>query len=261
MAESFCPLLSEAQTLFPLLRARLAAAARRCSLPANLSLGLLPIVEDGVFGYEILPSVETPTYLTIGRDARGTPLLRRSTYCAQCPCTLRLAAANGCVLRSKGRETRRHIERDNATFADWTAATEAVWAELTVLFPEGPRGAIEIQDGLHRRLDDALATARAQLAPRDPCIDFCGVPDEAQYGFALTGTGGACGLLTLQPQGWWVLRWESPADPLHRRWPASPADGDAAGAWARAGLASSGAAPPRTLPAMAASRAIPQPPS
>jgi hypothetical protein len=242
MAEAFYPRLSEARDLFPLLRAHLAAAAPHHSLAANLSVALWPIVEDGVFGYEIVPSVESGTYLTIGRDERGATLLRRNLYCAKCP--LRLAAVNGCVLTSEWRESRRQVERDDATFADWSAATEAAWAGLGELYPEEPRRAIEIRDDRYRRLDDALATTLSLLVPQDPCIDFCGVPNEAQYGFALTGRGEGCGLLALQPQGCWDLRWESPASALHRQWPASPPSGDAAGAWARAAAAASESALP-----------------
>ena len=50
MPKSFYPRLSEAKALFPLLRAHLVAAASHHSLPANLALDLLPIVEEGVMG-------------------------------------------------------------------------------------------------------------------------------------------------------------------------------------------------------------------
>ena len=57
--EHFCPRLSEAKTFLPLLRAELLAAAPRHTLPLGLSLELLPIAEDGLFGYELVPDRET----------------------------------------------------------------------------------------------------------------------------------------------------------------------------------------------------------
>jgi len=260
MPKSFYPRLSEAKALFPLLRAHLVAAASHHSLPANLALDLLPIVEEGVFGYEILPNRETRTYLTIGRDDQGEPLLRKSTYCAEVASALRLATVNGRIFVPGDLDAREHIDRCDATFPDWASATEAAWAELLALFPDGPRHSVEVHDDLHRCLDEALAIAQSHLALPDPCIDFCGVPDEALYGFALTGAPGERGHLALQPQGWWILRWESPAKAVYSRWAASPRANDAARLWARAGMAATEAALPLALLVTASSSVVSQQP-
>ncbi len=71
MLPIYCPRLSEAKTLLPTLRAQLVAASPRYSLPVDTSLDLLPIVEDGLFGYELVPDRNTHTYLTIGYSRKG----------------------------------------------------------------------------------------------------------------------------------------------------------------------------------------------
>ena len=87
MPESRCPRLSKAMLVLPLLRAQLGGAASRYSLPAGLAIDLLPIVEDGVFGYELLPNRDTHTHVTFGVDANDTPLVRRNLYCTSAPRT------------------------------------------------------------------------------------------------------------------------------------------------------------------------------
>ena len=81
----FYPRLSEARHLLPLLRSHLVAAASRYPLPAGLMLELLPIVEDGLFGYELVPDRNTHTYVTIGCNAQGEPRLRRTSLRRRCP--------------------------------------------------------------------------------------------------------------------------------------------------------------------------------
>ncbi len=237
MAKAFYPRLSDARNLFPLVRAHLAAAAAHHSLPASLAFDLLPIVEDGVFGYEILPNRETQTFLTIGRDDRGVPLLRRTVYRAEVPRALHLATINGHTFMPGEFDARRHIERQDAVFADWISAAEAAWAALVALFPDMPRHTVEICDDRNQSLDNALAIAQSRLAQCDPCIDFCGVPDEAQYGYALTGADGERGYLALRPQHRWVLQWESPVNAVYSRWSVPPPAVDATTSWARAGMA------------------------
>src|ERR1700693_2913670 len=95
MPRSFCPTLSEAQHLLPLLRSHLIAAAFRYPLPAGLALDLLPIVEEGLFGYELIPDRNTHTYVTIGCNAQGEPVLRKTSYGVGAPNTLQLVGVNG----------------------------------------------------------------------------------------------------------------------------------------------------------------------
>ena|SRR5204863_6711708 len=57
----FCPRLSEATRLLPLIRSHLVAVASEC--PLGTALDLVPIAEDGLFGYELVPDGEAHTYL------------------------------------------------------------------------------------------------------------------------------------------------------------------------------------------------------
>jgi len=236
MFRYFYPRLSQSKDLLPAIRARLVAAAAHHSLPIDLSLDLLPIVEDGLFGYELLPSRETHTYLTIGSDDGGAPVLCRSLYCAAAPSALRLATVNGRILSASELQAWHGIQRRVTHFRDWGAAAEAAWAEVMALFPATPRRSIEVHDDLQQKLDDGLAMAHSHLRPWDPFIDFCGVPGEAQYGFALTGCDGQHGQLAARQPGRWTLRWESPEGKLSEEWAAVSPAFDAAGAWACAAI-------------------------
>jgi hypothetical protein len=60
--------------LLPIIREHLVAAPRIIRCPRGLTLELLPIVEDGLVGYEFLPNQATNSYLTIGCDDRGVPV-------------------------------------------------------------------------------------------------------------------------------------------------------------------------------------------
>src|SRR5215468_2178419 len=95
MQSHFCPRLSQARTLLPILRALLVAAAPRYSLPTGISLDLLPIVEDGLFGYELVPDRNANTYFTVGVCASGEAAVRRTESCPSAPSVLRLATRNG----------------------------------------------------------------------------------------------------------------------------------------------------------------------
>src|SRR5262252_9259873 len=91
MPHDRCPHLSQAMLLLPLLRAQLGGVASRYSLPEGLEIDLLPIVEDGLFGYEVVPNRDTHTYMTLGADASTTPVVRSNFYCASAPSALRAA--------------------------------------------------------------------------------------------------------------------------------------------------------------------------
>ena len=255
MSRSFNPRLSEAIHLLPALRAQLSGAASHRSLPINLALDLLPIVEDGLFGYEFVPNRKASTYLTIGRDERGEPVLRRSLYCATPPSTLRLAAVNGRFPSQHELDARYHIEQQDSRFPDWTTATEAAWAALEELFADFPRRPVVIHDGLHQVLDAALAAARTRLAECDPRIAFCGVPNEAQNGFALRGGAGERGQLVAWPPGRWELRWDSPAGSVRESWSAMPPACDTTGGWAFARATCDSDVFPHGIPASVSPRA------
>lgn len=235
MSISFCPKLSQAANLLPRLRAHLVAAASRHMLPDGFSFDLLPIVDDGVFGYELLPQRATHTYLTLGCDSDGRTILRKSLYCAEAPSALRLATTNGRVLTPNELDAWHRIQSRDFPFPDWSSVAEAVWREFTALFPEEPRRPVRFHDARHGALDEALAMAHSLLAAWDPHIDFCGVPDEVQYGIALTGANGASGQLTARTAGHWALRWDAAGVSLREQWATAAWEDDHGIAWACAG--------------------------
>jgi hypothetical protein len=243
MSNVFRPRLSQAKDLFPIVRAHLAAAAALHSLPAGLALELLPIVEDGLVGYEILPNRATHTYLTIGWERRGKPVVRESTYLDGQPASLRVVSADGEAAAEEAVAPRRLRQRDSV-YPDWPSAAEALWSELSRLFPQEPRHAIELHDLRHEELDEALATAYRHLAESDPHIDFCGVPDEAQYGFALTDPKGGRGQLVARDPETWTLWFQSSIGIVTEQWPMLPGSTNPADGWVRASSA------PATVPAV-----------
>ena len=233
MSNVFRPRISQAKDLFPIVRAHLAAAATLHSLPAGVSFDLLPIVEDGIAGYEILPNRATHTYLTIGWERRGRPVVRESSYVDGRPASLRVVASDGKPAAADAVALRRLRQRDTE-FSDWPSAAEALWSELARLFPQEPRHAIELHDLRHEELDEALATAHSHLADVDPRIDFCGVPDEAQYGFALTEPKGGRGQLVARHPETWTLWFESSAGTVEQEWPMLPGSTHPTDGWVHA---------------------------
>ena len=229
------PRISQAKELLPLIRDHLVAAAAHHSLPAGLSLELLPIVEDGLVGYEFLPNQATNSYLTIGCDDRAVPVLRQRRYRADTKGGLRVAALNGRTLSSGDRRAGGNLRRRDAILPDWTATAEAAWIELASLFPQQPRHSIDVDEACQHGLDEALEIAHSHLSEWDPCIDFCGVPDEAQYGFALTHANGGRGLLASRQPGHWVLWFQCPYAAINEEWALLSPNGDAL-PWATAGI-------------------------
>ena len=238
MSQFFCPRLSEAKHLLPFLRSHLIAAAPRFPLAAGVALELLPIVEDGLFGYELVPDRQMHTYVTIGCNARGEPVLRRTLYGMGAPNALQLVAVNGYVLSRSERAARYSTQQRDAHFPDWTAAVEAAWAQLLILFPERPRRPVVMRENVHRCLDEALSVAHAHLAEWNPFIQFCGLPNEAQQGFALSGAHGEHGELVFQRPDIWMLRWKAASNAVYESWSVVLPDLDATSDLARGDLAS-----------------------
>lgn len=229
MSRSFCPRLSEARHFLPLLRSHLIAAASRYPLPNGLALELLPIIEDGLFGYELLPDRNTHTYVTIGCNAQGDPVMRKTSYGFGAPNALQLVAVNGQILSRSERSMRYSTQRRDAYFPDLPAAAESAWAQLLFLFPERPRQPVVVRDYAQRCLDEALSIAHLHLAHWNPFIQFCGLPNEAQQGFALSGAHGERGELIFQRPDIWMLRWKAPPHAVYESWSVVLADLDAAG--------------------------------
>jgi hypothetical protein len=225
--------LSDATTLLPHLRAHLACAAPRFSLPENISIELLPIVEDGLFGYELVPDRNAHTYLTIGCSETGEAILR-TTMSADAPSALRLAAVDGKSVSCRDLSPRHLTQQRDFRFADISGAVLAGLSELVTQFPERPRQPIDLRVNVHRCLDEALAITSAHLSDWDPVIRFVGLPNEAQYGFALTGSHGEYGELLSRRPDMWVLRWKSPEGAIYEEWALLLPDRNAASGSARA---------------------------
>jgi hypothetical protein len=105
---SSCPRLSQAKDLLPLIHGRLIEAA--CRYGIAIALDLCPIVKDGLFGYELIPECDTHTYLIIGCDTEGRPVVRKTSYGCGAPDALRLAAVNGRLLSRSERAIRYRVK-------------------------------------------------------------------------------------------------------------------------------------------------------
>lgn len=211
----------------PLIRSELIAAASRYPLAAGLALELLPIVDDGLFGYELVPDRDTHTYVTIGCNAQGEPVVRKTLYGVGAPNALKLVAVNGHILSRAERAARYSTQQRDFHFSDWPAAAESVCAHLLLLFPERPRRPIAVRDHVHRCLDESLTIAHSYLAQWNPFIEFFGVPNEAQQGFALKGANGEHGELVFQRPDIWMLRWKAPPEAVYESWSVALPDTDA----------------------------------
>ena len=251
MPSFFRPRISQAKDLFPIVRSHLAAAAAVHSIPAGLSLDLLPIVEDDVAGYEILPNRPAYTYLTLGWDQRGKPVLRESAYLDGPPSGLRVVSVEGQTVPLSDSGALHRLRQRDSVLPDWPTAAEAVWSELARLFPQEPRHAIELHDLRYEELDEALGVAYRYLADFDPLIEFCGVPNEAQYGYALTDAKGGRGQLIARHPETWTLWFQSSTGTVHEEWSMLPGS-DAADAWVRASGAPLAPATGSFVPALAA---------
>jgi len=248
MSVASWPRISLAKDLLPVVRAHLVAAASHHSIPAGLALDLVPIVEDGLVGYEILPNHATHTYLTIGCDDRGVPVLRESSYSDGPTGVLRVASVNGRTLTQGGKNAGRCPRQRDFVLPDWPSTAEAVWTRLAALFPQQPRHCIEVHGAWQDCLDQALAITYAHLAECDPCIDFCGVPGEDQYGYALVHANGGRGLLTSREPGKWSLWFRAPNVTLSEEWAMALPGLNVADAWASAGATARYTTRPITFP-------------
>jgi hypothetical protein len=238
MPQQLRPRLSAATRLLPLLRSHLRSAASRIPWSAGPAFELLPIVEAGLFGYELVPDHETNTYISLGCDARGEPVLRTAWYGMAAASPVQLAALNGHLLSQPERAARHGARQRDLHFPDWTAAADAGWAQILRLVPGRPRRPVVLNENLHRGLDEALSVASSHLAPWNPFIEFCGLPNEAQRGFALSGAGSERGELVFQRPDIWMLRWKAPPLALYESWSVSVPHLQARSNWPRRELES-----------------------
>lgn len=213
----FPPRLSEAARLLPLISGHLDAAASQN--PHSALVQLVPVVEEGLFGYELVPEREAHTYLIIGRNAQDQPSLRTVSYGTSGPEPLRLIAVQGRRLLSRSeRPSRYSVQTRDAVFADWHAAANAACVQLRMLFPQPGDEASDIPRHAHRDLEEALRIARLHLDRFDPFIDFFGLPNEAQLGFPLSGPSGKQGELAFRAAGTWILHWQSDGEVVSESW-------------------------------------------
>ena len=187
-------------------------------LPKGLSIELVPILEEGLFGFELEPDRDAHAYLIIGCNAQGAPVLRETLYDTRAPNALQLVAMDGQRLSRPEREARFRAQRRDSKFNDWPDAVEALWNRLATLFPGHPRPSVALPDATNRSLEGALSVAWTHLAPWDPFITFCGLPNEAKLGFALEDANGGHGVLVFQRPDIWMLRWKAPPDAIYESW-------------------------------------------
>jgi hypothetical protein len=218
MTDAFRPHLSEANRILPLLRERIVDTSMAHPLPKGLSIELVPIVEEGLFGFELETDRETHTYLIIGCNAQGAPVIREAIYDIRAPRALQLVTVHGQRLSRSDREARFRAQRHDSQFNDWPDAVEALWNRLSTLFPRHPRQPAAIPDARNRSLEGALSVAWTHLERWDPFIMFCGLPDEAELGFALGDATYGHGVLIYQRPDIWMLRWKAPPDAVYESW-------------------------------------------
>ena len=187
------------------------ASSCGCGLPViryrpGSRIDLLPIVEDGLVGYEFLPELGNDR-----RTSRSVATSAASRCCARAPYRARGAAASfgsasvdGRTLLPEERARRRASLPPSAipSCPIGRSAAEAAWTELAALFPEQPRQGIEVHDAPHavpRRGDGDRLRAPGRCRIRASIFAAC--PDEAHYGFALKHADGGRGQLDLPKTG------------------------------------------------------------
>lgn len=214
---SYCPRLSEASQLLRLIRGYLVGAAPR---PLATTIDLVPIVEDGLFGYELVPERDLHVYPIIGCNAEGEPVLRVTSFSVR-PKGLQLVTGEH---GRSGRAARFDIQTKDTAYPNWLAASDAAWAYLHTPSAELRGQAAIRREKAHRVLDRALAVAHSHLDAWDPFIEFLGLPNEAQLGFALTDMRAGHGTLMFQQPGTWTLRWNAPDATINTSWSRASSD-------------------------------------
>jgi hypothetical protein len=136
---------------------------------------LVPIVEDGLFGYELMPDRETHIYPIIGCNAQGEP---RKNLRRRRPHAMHLQ--HGRAFRAGAQ---RAVVLNGGQFVSQLACCrESAWEQLLILV----RGRLTrpILGENAPRLDKALLSPTASV-PLGPIHRVYRLPNEAQFGFML----------------------------------------------------------------------------
>jgi hypothetical protein len=209
--------LSEATAILPHVRSHLVAAANGPAQATAVEVLLLPICEDGLLGYELVPDRETHTYVILGRNPQGEPVLRTTSYGSRRAGRAELVTVNGHLLSRAQRASRYSVQPRDYLLPDWTTAAEAALTQLRALFDDRP-GLAFASPEKSRGFEHALSIAHSRLSRWDPIIRFFGIPNEADLGFALLGGNGEEGTLAFRPPDVWTLRWNAPPDAINESW-------------------------------------------
>lgn len=217
MSQVLYPLVSQAAAILPLVRGHIVEAAGHCSLPVGFSLDILPIQEEDLFGYELTPPGGAETCLTLGCKFDGEPLLRKESLLSVHGAGPHLATVDGKAV-ADGTATRSRYGRRDTRFPDWCSAARFAFDELEAIFPGAPRRAPLVNAGCNASLERALFAVATRLAPWNPCIHFCGLPNEDQLGYVLCSPEGGRGELVFRRPDRWTLRWQSARELILEAW-------------------------------------------
>lgn len=213
--ERFWPRLSDAAALLPVVRRALMddPGAPRERGP---DIDVFPIVEEGLFGYELTPRAPDQPVVSVGCHDDGIARVRRTEFDPH-EAGLRLATLHGHLVDAHSAPVRRNPRQQETLFADWPTAASDVWAAFAGA-PQGePTRWLQAMDEC-RSLENALTIASLHLAEWDPVVEFFGVPNQAEYGLPLRGGGGDAGNLTLHRPDLWLLYWRSAQRIVQREW-------------------------------------------
>ena len=217
MEVALWPRLSVATAVLPRIRHDLVAHADTLDGRKGREITLCAIVEDGLFGYELVPSVMTLPFLIMGCGEDGIPRLRRTLFDPTRDSGLRLAALHGRAIRGTRPRRPNRPREDESLYADWPTAAAYAWKDLSGAVSGDPR-TWDASMAECRSLENALAIASLHLAEWDPGIDFCGLSNQAELGLPLRGIAGESGTLTRKRPDIWVLNWVAEQTVVAREW-------------------------------------------